>query len=227
MNVVYISETTEVNDVLGKFQKKLPSSIKKHIAKNKIYFKKQQEDIECKVFIGNKFKEKDISNLGQIIKDTITGNAYKTAVLSNKIKEYKNILDKLDGITLLDGHWLFNYMVYDIVNYILQKENKQINNSEISILVNNTTQTNVENILTISQKAKILNIVTENISAFKQIEEKLFEEKGIAIRVTNNKKRVLLKSDVIINLDFNEEELRKYSIPSRRNYSKCKQTDKN
>ena len=37
---------------------------------------------------------------------------------------------------------------------------------------------------------------------------------GIMIRVTNNKKS-LLKTDIIINLDFDEDELNKYIIPNK------------
>lgn len=215
MNIVYISKTSDVNDVLGKFQKKLPNGVKSKIAKNKIYFKNEGENFECKYYTGKKYKEKDIIKIGQRICSNVSGRGYKTIVLSNDVKLEEKICEQLKNLNILNGRWLFNYIAYDVIEYILQKKNKEINEAEISILVNETTDINVQNIFRIAENVKLLNVVTENISVFKQIEEKLLNEKGIMIRVTNNKKKVLLKSDVILNLDFNEEQFRKYNIPNR------------
>lgn len=216
MNIVYISKANCMNEILGKWQTKLPVFMKKKIIKNKVLLKKDGENIECKVFFLENSKDKVLENIGQNIKNIIMENEYKNVVISNEIKDNKLILNKLQELNVLDGRWLFNYLIYDIINYILQKKDKQIENSEISILVNKTTDTNVQNILNIAQHVKILNIVTENMAVFKQIEDKLYNEMGIMVRVTNNKKRSLLKSDVIINLDFLEEDLNKYYIPSKR-----------
>ncbi len=216
MNIVYISKAKSIDEVLTKWQRKLPLSIKKRVSKNKIYFEKQGENIECKIFFYEKSKDKVLENLGQNIKNTIIANEYKNVVISNELKQNTIILNNLQGLNILNGRWLFNYLIYDTIDYILQKKNKEINESEISILANKTTDTNIQNILNIAKSVKVLNIVTENIAIFKQIEEKLYKEIGIMVRVTNNKKRSLLKSDIIINLDFNEEELNKYSIPSKR-----------
>ena len=158
-----------------------------------------------------------MDHIGETLKKTIVVNEYKNVVVSNELKKNTVIINKLQGLDILNGRWLFNYLIYDVINYILAKKNKEIEKSEISVLVNKTTDTFIQNILNIAKNAKILNIVTENIAVFKQIEEKLYDDFGIMIRVTNNKKRSLLKSDVIINLDFTEEELAKYYLPSKRN----------
>lgn len=216
MNIVYISKANSIDEVLEKWQIKLPLFIKKKIIKNKIYFKKNGENIECKLFFTEKNKDKVLENIGQNIKNVVVKNEYKNIVISNQLKNNELITNKLQELNILNGRWLFNYLIYDTINYILQKKDKQIENSEISILVNKTTDTNIQNILNIAKNAKILNIVTENIPVFKQVEDKLYNEMGIMIRVTNNKKRSLLKSDIIINLDFSEDELNKYYIPSKR-----------
>ena len=44
MNVVYISRTQNVDEVLEKWQRKLPESIKNRFARNKIYFGKNGEN---------------------------------------------------------------------------------------------------------------------------------------------------------------------------------------
>ena len=216
MNIVYVSKANDMDEVLNKWQTKLPSLIKKKIIKNKIYFEKQEENIECKVFFTEKTKDKVLEKLGQNVKNTIIANEYKNIVISNEIKQNNIIKNQLQELNILNGRWLFNYLIYDVVDYILHKKNKEINQSEISVLVNQTTDTNIQNILKLAQNAKVLNIVTQNIAVFKQIEEKLFNEMGIVIRVTNNK-RSLIKSDIILNLDFSVEELNKYYIPSKRN----------
>lgn len=217
MNIVYIKKADNIDEILPSWQKKLPISIKIKIAKNKIYFEKQGEDIECKCFFYDKTKDKVLENIGQRIKNTITANEYKNIVISNELKNNPIIKNNLKELYLLKGSWLFNYLLYDTINYILLKKGKEISKTEISILVNKTTDTNIQNILNIAQNVKILNIVTENLAVFKQIEEKLYLEQGIMIRVTNNKKRSLLKSDIIVNLDFSEEEINKYAIPNKRN----------
>lgn len=217
MNIVYIEKAKSADEILKKWQRKLPLSMKRKMVKNKVYFQKQGENIECKVFFYDGIKDKVLEQLGETLKKTIVVNEYKNVVVSNELKKNTVIMNKLQGLDILNGRWLFNYLIYDVINYILAKENKEIEKSEISVLVNKTTDTFIQNILNIAKNAKILNIVTENIAVFKQIEEKLYDDFGIMIRVTNNKKRSLLKSDVIINLDFTEEELAKYYLPSKRN----------
>ena len=59
---------------------------------------------------------------------------------------------------------------------------------------------------------KSLNVISENYIKFNYLEKELYEKKGIAIQLTNNRKKSMLKSDIIINLDFNEEELKKCKI---------------
>lgn len=217
MNIVYIEKARGMDEVLSKWQKKLPLSIKKKIVKGKVYFEKHGENVESKVFLFDKPNDKELEIIGQNLKNTITTNEYKNVVVSNELKKNTILMDKLQGLNILNGRWLFNYLISDVINYILLKRNKEIEKAEISILVNETTDTNIQNILNIAKNVKILNVATKNIGVFKQIEEKLYEEQGIMIRVTNNKKRSLLKSDIIINLDFTGEELSKYYIPSRRN----------
>lgn len=217
MNIVYIDMAEEADEVLGKWQRRLPSKLKQKIAKNKVKLQKNDEDVKCPIYLAKKAKEKDLQKIGKNIKSTIIANEYKTIVVADSVKSNELIYNELKQFNILNGRWLFNYLVYDIVNYILYRKDIEINKSEISILVNETTDTNVQNILKLAENVKILNIVTDNIAVFKQIEEKLYEEKGIMIRVTNNKKKSLLKSDVIINFDFEEGKLSKYYLPNKRN----------
>ncbi len=64
----------------------------------------------------------------------------------------------------------------------------------------------------IAKNIKRLNIVTNHINKCKRIEEHLYDEFGIMLNVSNNKKTSLLRAEVIINIDFPAELLNKYNI---------------
>ena len=55
------------------------------------------------------------------------------------------------------------------------------------------------NIVFIAEHVKRLNIVTNNLNKFKKIEDYLYNELGITINISNNKKQSLLKSNLIFN----------------------------
>ena len=51
--------------------------------------------------------------------------------------------------------------------------------------------------------------------------DKLEEKENIIITVTNNKKKSLKKSKLIVNFDFEEEELKKYTKKHLKKYPFC------
>ncbi len=70
----------------------------------------------------------------------------------------------------------------------------------------------LENIKEIVKQYKRINIVTNHFEKFKKIEQQIFDEYGIMITVTNNKKKSLSKSQLILNVDFPKELINKYRI---------------
>lgn len=81
----------------------------------------------------------------------------------------------------------------------------------LSILINDLTDIEFENIKKLAQSYKNVNIVTNHIEKFKKLEEQLMEE-GIVITISNNKKKSLMKSQIILNVDFPKELINKYMI---------------
>ena len=69
-------------------------------------------------------------------------------------------------------------------------------------------------IIDISQKFKRINIVTLKIKNFDQIINYL-EKLGVAITVTNNKRKSLLKAKFIINFDFNADMIDAFNINAK------------
>ncbi len=135
----------------------------------------------------------------------------KKVVLSKKTQEESQFVNYLNsyGIQIANGRWLFEILLTNIVEYLINK--KKIEKANISILINDLTEIELRNIKTLSIKYKTINIVTNHIEKFMKLEEQLQEE-GVIITITNNKKKSLMKSNIIINVDFPKELLNKYRI---------------
>lgn len=138
----------------------------------------------------------------------------KNVVLSKRLYVNTDLKEELnkEGIHIFNGKLLFNYLLLDCLKYISKYMNIEIQKQEISILLNNITELDKNSIIYLSQNLKRVNIVTNNINSFKRLENYLQEELGISIIITNNKKKSLLKSKIIVNVDFNENEINLYNI---------------
>ena len=64
----------------------------------------------------------------------------------------------------------------------------------------------------LAEQYKKINIVTNHIEKFKKIEEDFLSENGVIITITNNKRKSLIKSELILNVDFPNELINKYRI---------------
>lgn len=80
------------------------------------------------------------------------------------------------------------------------------------MLVNDFDGITTELIILIAKNIKRLNIITNHIQKCKKIEEYLYDEFGIMLNISNNKKVGLSKAEIIINIDFPEEIINKYRI---------------
>ena len=140
----------------------------------------------------------------------------KKIVLSKKIQQEEQYVNYLNsyGLEISDGRWLFEILLINIVEYLIQK--RKIEKVSISILINDLTEIEFENIKLLANKYKTINIVTNHIEKFKKLEEQLREE-GIIITITNNKKKTLTKSNIIVNVDFPKELLNKYKVNENAN----------
>ena len=162
--------------------------------------------------INEKTKEKQIEKIAKkTIKVIGKISNSKKIVLSKKMKKEEKYINYLNeyGIEIADGRWLFEILLTDIVNYIVEKQ--KIERVNISVLINDLTDKEFENIKLLAQKYMTINIVTNHIEKFRKLEQQL-QEKGIIATITNNKKKSLMKSQIIINIDFPKELINKYRI---------------
>lgn len=138
----------------------------------------------------------------------------KNIVLSKKIskqEEYVNFLNSY-GAKIVEGRWLFKALTLKVLDYIVEKKKLKKEEIQISILINEIEPNMLENIKQIVKQYKRVNIVTNHFEKFKKIEQQIFKQDGIMITVTNNKKKSLAKSQIILNVDFPKELINKYRI---------------
>ena len=98
------------------------------------------------------------------------------------------------------------------LKYIIEKKNMKKEEVSISILVNDINDNILENIKEIVIEYKKINIVTNHIEKFKKIEKQILEKEGIMLVISNNRRKSLLKSKIILNIDFPTELINKYQI---------------
>lgn len=138
----------------------------------------------------------------------------KKIVLSKEIQKneiFKNILYTA-GYDIVDGKWLFERLSLLALDYIIEKKKIKKEDCQISVLVNDLKDYTLQNIKNLAKEYKTLNIVTNHLEKFKRVEQNIIEETGLVITVTNNKKKSLIKSKIILNIDFPKELINKYNI---------------
>lgn len=105
----------------------------------------------------------------------------------------------------------FEQMLDYIIEFVLSSRDKKIEESNIYVLIKKYNSTYNEKIISMSEKCKSINIVTEDIKAYQKIEEKLVDY-ITNITVSNNKRKSLSNAKYIINIDYTNEELTKYNV---------------
>lgn len=136
----------------------------------------------------------------------------KKIVLSKELQNEQLYINYLNsyGLEIQNGRWLFEILLPEVVEYIINK--KKIEKINISIMINDLTDIEFENIKTLARKYKNINIVTNHMEKFKNLEKQLQEDEGIIITITNNIKKSLMKSKIILNIDFPQELINKYNV---------------
>ena len=119
---------------------------------------------------------------------------------------------RANDIKIFDGKWLEKYLILDILEYIINKKQIIKAETEIAITANEITDLLIEMIKILSKQYKKLTIVTNHIEKLRKIEKEIKEKEGILIILSNNKNKSLLKSQIIINMDFNQELINQYRI---------------
>lgn len=208
--MIYIKFTKDYMEGFGE-NTKLPNWIKKTIFKAKA--------------ISGKFFIRKIPNGELIVLPSTSQNvkkhllnflkiySIKTVCISKELEE--NNFFETSNLNILNGKWLYRYLILNYVKYIASQQEKKAQELEVSFLINQITELDLENIEETAKIVKCVNIVTNSINRIKHLAEKLYNENGIILNITQNYKKSLTKSSIIINIDFQEEEINKFVIPRR------------
>ena len=200
--ILFIIKSNEVVVIKTYYIEKMD---KHKIFGRKIQFDNNNVKIYCDIEKGknaqrlvNKLLQNDVNNV-VIDKELIT------------CEKLINLL-KVSDIKIFDGKWLAKYLALDILEYIVSKKQIVKAETEIAITANEITDLLIEMIKILSKQYKKLTIVTNHIEKLRKIEKEVREKEGILIILSNNKNKSLLKSQIIINMDFNKELINQYKI---------------
>lgn len=161
-------------------------------------------------------EEKEAYKLATKTKNILDKTNSKKLVLSKQVKQQENYVNYLysNNYEIVDGRWLFQMLLFEVLEYVIKKTNIKEEEIKIGILVNDISELAIYAIQKLVTKYKYVKIVTDHIERFKNIEEKISEEQGIFINVGNNKRKILSKTNIILNLDFPTELINRYTINS-------------
>lgn len=109
----------------------------------------------------------------------------------------------------LSGKYIIKYMIPEVLEYCFKILNRESKLEEIHICVEKFTKENINIIEELCQRVKIVNIVTNNMIQFKQLEKRL-ERNDIYITVSSNKRKSLKRANIVVNIDF--EDLKEYNL---------------
>lgn len=176
-----------------------------------------------------KLKEEKIENGNLLILPNLEKYTYEKLSKYIKIKcitkvcisdelikniEFVNFL-KQENVDFCDGKWLFKHMSMDVVKYVCNSKKGNLGYQEISILSNDIDRIVKQVIFDLAPEVRVLNLITQNENKFKKIEKELYSKQGIILNINNNYQKSLNRSDIILNFDFDENELNQYNINSK------------
>lgn len=180
----------------------------------KKFYKMKVDEFDGKKLIEIRdLKNKTLNKLSKFLRS----NCINRVCLSDNLLNNDVFLEFLskEEISYFDGIWLFKHMMINCAEYICTCKKEKLEYQEISILSNSIDWNLIYVIKELANRVRIVNIITNNENRFRKVEKELYEEKGILLNVNNNYKRSLVKSDIIFNYDFYEEEFNKYVLPKK------------
>lgn len=215
--MLYFDLAIYKEDLLKENEKDLPSFIK-----NIIYNFRKLTGQALNLKISNKnliilpkINKRVLKRIDKILRVDVT----KNVCISEELKLKENFVNFLNerNINILDGRWLFKYLVENVLEFLCVKTDLIPEIQEISILTNELNNLIYETIIKLSKRVKNINIITKNINLFKKLEEDVYEESGMILRITNDFKKATLKSNIILNFNFVQELLDKINFGKNSN----------
>ena len=175
---------------------------------------KKVKFLNNKIILNTNLQKNSIEKKSKIVKKIkyiLEKERVRQIAIQNKLKKDEILINLLhsSNINICSSKWILKKCTDQIVDLIIKEKN------EISICVNEVDLMTQEYISKFAKEFKRINIITNHIGKFKKIEEKLYNEEGILINITNNKRKSLSKAELILNVDFPKELINEFSIYDR------------
>lgn len=158
--------------------------------------------------------EKGKKRIARKLKKVLEKKKVEKIILSTDLKKNTELIDKFkeQGIKIIDGKKVMKYLAKEIVEYILECVNKKKEKTKVAILSNEISDIVLEKIKMFALEYKEVTVVTNHPQKVMNLEKELYNNFGTSIIVTNNRKKALLKQEILLNFDFIQEVLDKYNI---------------
>lgn len=218
-NVIYVDYLDSYLDILNyKFSKWFRKCI--YTFFNFLGYVKQKDNVLTLMCVENdEINKRMINNLLKKVKHINTNNIVIAEKLLKNV-EFISLFER--NFNILDGRWLYKFLIFNIIQKIGLIQNKKINEYEVTVLCNSPTEIVFENIKKLSQNCKVVNILTvDKTEKFTNIEKCLYEKYGLLLNVSTNIKKVCLFSDIIVNIDFDVETLKKCTFKDKSILIQC------
>ena len=155
-----------------------------------------------------------IPKLNQKVIEKLKKDNIKNIVITKKDKHNIEFINNIysSNMNILNGRILFKHLIPEIIEYLSKILETNKEDIEVTILVNDYSQISLYYINELISNIKRINIITNNIRKFKVFADRLYAEEAITVPVMNNRNKSLINKKIIINIDFTEEQLKKYKI---------------
>ena len=164
------------------------------------------------IMIHNKHKKKTIRKLIKISKKLKIEAMVFSKELEGNFKQDVLSMLKDSRMEILNGKYLMRLMQFDIVKYVLNKQNNNMRQEDIYVVFKKDEKLNLDFLKQFIENFRMVNIITNDVARFKNIQDNLLENDGILISVSNNKRKALKRAKYILNVNLSKGELEKYKI---------------
>ncbi len=127
-------------------------------------------------------------------------------VMQQRIKNIYNL-----QVNKLNGDIIFKNSIQKTLKFILKKLDNKPEDMDVYVCINEKKQYIYNQLIDLGNIFRTINLVTNNIKEIKEF-EKVLENDLITTTISNNKRKALRRAELIINVDFEENELNEYLL---------------
>lgn len=161
--------------------------------------------------LDKRFVRRVEKNIGKIIKNSNCLIVFSKKIMDTlKLSENQYIKECINSNK--NNKTQFKKYICQVIEKIIKIKNENLEQNNIYVLIKNNNIEYKEMLIEMSLKYKSLNIVTNNIKEFKNLETYIYEKYDVFITVSNNKRKSLLRAKYILNIDYSEEEINIFNI---------------